>query len=150
MTSLLPSSPRSVCMYTVVQILFILVCLPVSSLGFCRSGSITQQCTYRGNHAIPKYRYYALHLSVRASNEVSTPRGKFDTPLPLQILERGRCKLFHNNKATSSTTSRLQMTNVDSSNEISNNSKNPFVRVWLWFRQLFSKIWVRSTWYFFT
>jgi hypothetical protein len=34
------------------------------------------------------------------------------------------------------------MTTAGSSNDVSNNSNNPFVKVWLWFRKMLAKIWV--------
>lgn len=145
MTSLLSSSRRSICVSQMLQTLFILVCLPVSSLGFSNSDSITQRFVHRESHVASKCRSHALHLSRRSFNEVLVSRGRLHAPLQNKANRHSR--LFYGDQAPLAS-SILQMTTADSSNEMSNSPKNPFVRVWLWFRQLLARIWVRGVFNF--
>jgi len=110
----------------------------ISTYGFNTCCRTRQQCLRVGGYVSSKYTPSpALYLSRQTGTEILRCTNLFNGP----TIRRSEPKsgLFHLRTAQSLST--LAMTTADNSNDVSNNSKNPFVKVWLWFRKLLARIW---------
>ena len=127
----------------VLQIILALALLLTSACGFSASSGINQ-CLRRGRCVSSKIASSELCLSRRPISDNPKSSHIFETPLDMRTSHKSG--LFYSNRSKSSAASKLQMATSDDTNDVSNNnnSSNPFVKVWLWFRQLLAKIWVSA------
>jgi len=117
-----------------------LTCLLMPTDGFntCSRSICYRQCWRTGSLGVSKCPTGVLNFSKYSLNEISKPT---ISGAAMQERKRGR-GLFHAHLTDVSRWSNLQMTTTNSSNDVSTGSNNPFVKVWLWFKKLSSKLWV--------
>lgn len=120
----------------------VLICLLISSSGF-NSWGTNKQHRLLGSCVVSKHPSCELCLFRSSCNEVLERH--YSLPSQLRRRERERQgRLFYMKTPITTVSSKLPMASTDSSNDVSNDSKNLFIRLWGWFRKLLAKLWVSS------
>ena len=138
-----PLSNHSSYVATTLQMkIGVLICLLISSSsGFNWCGT-NRQHRLLGSYVVSKHPSCELCLSRSSCNEARERHDLMNSQLWRRGGER-QSRLFYV-KRPYTVSSKLLMTTTGSSNNVSNDSQNPFVRVWCWFRKLLAKLWVSA------
>lgn len=127
------------------QILWV-ACLLATTNGF-NPGSRINKHARSGNTIAPKCSPCALSLTSKSFNEFQA-NCRTDGLCGQRVIPN-QLKLQHQRspavRVSRESSCKLMMTTTDSSNNVSNSSSNPFAKVWLWFKRLLAKIWVRDS-----